>query len=144
MQTRPRFYACPRYLRLMKTGSKLKELAWRYRFSPLLVNGSFLLPWQTQFWWNLLQTFPNLTDDTYKIWSILANWSWRFHKSIENLIRPQGHVTSKWLNRSGLNSILCLSCLPASSTKVLKKMNELASRHHFPIISIIFRRSRAP
>ena len=26
-------------------------------------------------------------------WSRLANWSWRFHnKSIENLIRPQGHV----------------------------------------------------
>ena len=91
------------------------------------------------------------TDDTYQIWSRLANWSWRFHnKSIENLIRPQGRVTLEWQIRSGLNlnssKILCLSWLPASLTKIQSKMNELAWRHHFPIISQweIFRRSRAP
>ena len=75
---------------------------------------------------------------------------WRHHNmSIENLIRPQGHVTPKWLIRSSQNSnlseILWLSWLPASLTKILSKMNELAWRHHFPIISLweIFRRSRA-
>ena len=85
------------------------------------------------------------------IWSRLASWSWRFHnKSIKNLIRPQGDVTPKWLIRSGRNSnsseILCLSWLPASLTKIQSRMNELAWRHHFPIIIIweIFRRSRAP
>ena len=69
--------------------------------------------------------------------------------SIENLIRPQGHVTPKWLIRSSRNSnsseILWLSWLQASLTKIRSKMNELAWRHHFPIISLweIFRRSRA-
>ena len=68
-----------------------------------------------------ISLFPNPTDDTYKIWSRLANWSWRFHnKSIEKLIRPDGRVTPKWLFRSGLNSksseILWLSCLPANIT----------------------------
>ena len=69
--------------------------------------------------------------------------------SIENLIRQQGHVTPKWLIRSSRNSnsseILWLSWLPASLTKIWSKMNELAWRHHFPIISLweIFRRSRA-
>ena len=68
---------------------------------------------------------------------------------IENLIRPQGHVTPKWLIRSSQNSnsseILWLSWLPASLTNIRSKMNELAWRHHFPIISLwkIFKRSRA-
>ena len=35
----------------------------------------------------------------------MVNWTWRFHDmSIENLIRPQGQVTPKWLIRSGRNS----------------------------------------
>ena len=75
---------------------------------------------------------------------------WRHHNmSIENLIRTQGHVTPKWLIRSSWNSnssaILWLSWLPASLTKIRSKMNKLAWRHHFPIISLweIFRRSRA-
>ena len=33
---------------LTKFGFKLKTLAWRHRFPPLQVNGSFLLPWQPQ------------------------------------------------------------------------------------------------
>ena len=70
--------------------------------------------------------------------------------SIENLIRPQGHVTPKWLIWSGRNSnsfeILCPSWLPASLTKIRSKMNELAWRHHFPIISLweIFQTLKAP
>ena len=69
------------------------------------------------------QPFPHPTGDTYKIWSRLANWYWRFHnKSIENLISTQQHITLKWLIQSGLNSnsteILCLTWLPASLTKI--------------------------
>ena len=82
------------------------------------------------------------------VWKV--NWTWRFHNmSIENLIRPQGHVTLKWLIRSSQNSnsseILWLSWLPASLTKIRSKMKELAWRHHFSNISLweIFRRSRA-
>ena len=63
----------------------------------------------------------------------------RFHNmSIENLIRPQGHVTLQWLIRSSRNwnssEILWLSWLPARLMKIWSKMNKLAWRHHFPII----------
>ena len=75
---------------------------------------------------------------------------WRHHNmSTENLIRTQGHVTRKWLFRFSwnlnLSEILWLSWLPAGWTKIRSKINELAWRHHFPIISLreIFSRSRA-
>ena len=55
---------------------------------PSAVRCLFLLPWQPV----LVKSAPkpkSSPDDTNKIWSRLANWSWRFHnKSIENLIRP--------------------------------------------------------
>ena len=85
-----------------------------------------------------------------RTWSKTTEKRWRHHNmSIENLIRPQGHVTPKWLIRSSRNSnsseILWLSWLQASLTKIRTKMSELAWRHHFPIISLweIFRHSRA-
>ena len=128
---------------LTKIGSKQKALAWRCRFPYYRsMNGSFLLPWQPQYWWNLLQNrkaaFP--PSHWWYIWSRLTNWSktWRFHnKYIENIIRPQGRITPNWLIRSGQNSnyteILCLSWVPASLTKIRLKMNMLAWRNHFPI-----------
>ena len=68
---------------------------------------------------------------------------------LKNSVRLQGHVTPKWLIRSGRNSnsseILCLSWLPASLTKIRSKMNELACGHYFPIIYVYgksFRLSR--
>ena len=67
--------------------------------------------------------------------------------STENLNRPQEHITPKIPSSrtSNLSEILWLSWLPASLTKIGLTMNELAWRHHFPIISLweIFRRSRA-
>ena len=43
------------------------------------------------------------------------------------------------------SQLLCLSWLPATLMMIRSKMNELAWRHHFPIISLwkFFRRSRA-
>ena len=95
---------------LTKIRLKMKALAWRHRFNRYKSMGAFCF-WQPQFWWNM-QHFPHPTDDTYKIWSRLANWSWRFYnKSTENLIRPQGRVTPKWQIRSDQNSnssvVLC-------------------------------------
>ena len=61
----------------------------------------------------------------------------------------QGQVTPKWVVWSGPKSksseLLCLSWLPATLMMIWSKMNELAWRQHFPIISLwgIFRRSRA-
>ena len=52
----------------------------------------------------------------------------------------QGQVTPKWLVWSGPKSnsseLLYLSCLPATLMMSRSKMNELAWRQHFPIISL--------
>ena len=62
----------------------------------------------------------------------------------------QGQVTPNWVvwfgPKSSSTELLCLSWLPATKLIMIRsKMNELAWRHHFPIISVwaIFRRSRA-
>ena len=102
----------------MKIGSKLKALPWRHRFPHYKSMRTFCChrnhSFDGIFSKTKKQPFSHPTDDSYKIWSRLVIWSLRFHnKSIENLIRPQGRVTPKWLIRSGLNSnaseILCLS-----------------------------------
>ena len=144
---------------LTKIRSKMNELAWRHYFpiislweifrcsrqlTPLSVvqsgrksNSSKIL------------CMSSLPASIKRIGSKTTEKRWRHHNmSIENLIRPQGHVTPKWLIRSSWNwnssEILWLSCLPASLTKIRTKINELAWRHHFPIISLweICRRSR--
>ena len=52
----------------------------------------------------------------------------------------QGQVTPKWVvwfgPKSNLTEFLCLSWLPATLTMIWSKMNKLAWRHHFPIISL--------
>ena len=52
----------------------------------------------------------------------------------------QGQVTPKWVVWSGPKSnsseLLCLSWLPATLMMIRSKMNELAWRQHFPIISL--------
>ena len=61
----------------------------------------------------------------------------------------QGQVTPKWVvwfsTKSNSTKLLCLSWLPATLMMIRSKMNELAWRHHFPIIGLweIFRLSRA-
>ena len=57
----------------------------------------------------------------------------------ENLV-TQGQVTPKWVvwfgPKSGLTKLLCLPWLPATLMMIRTKMNKLACRHHFPIISL--------
>ena len=52
----------------------------------------------------------------------------------------QGQVTPKWVGwfgpKSNSTELLCLSWLPATLMMIRSKMNELAWRHHFPIISL--------
>ena len=61
----------------------------------------------------------------------------------------QGQVTPKWVvwfgPKSNSTELLCLSWLSATLMMIRLKMNELARRHHFPIIGLweIFRRSMA-
>ena len=65
------------------------------------------------------------------------------------IFHTQWQVTTKWVvwfgPKSNSTELLCLSWLPATLMMIRSKMNELAWRHHFPIIGYgnSFRRSRA-
>ena len=56
------------------------------------------------------------------------------------LFITQGQVTPKWVvwfgPKSNSTELLCLPWLPATLMMIQSKMNELAWRHHFPIISL--------
>ena len=97
-----------------------------------------------------MQPFPHPNYATHKIWSRLANWFQRYSNSNVWNFRHSKQVTPKWVvwfsPKSNLTKLLCLPCLPATLIIIRTKMNELACRHHFPIVSlweIFFRRSRA-
>ena len=52
-------------------------------FSPLSVNGGFLLPWKPEFWSSLPQNlimaaFPPPSDATHKMWSRFTTWLQRY------------------------------------------------------------------
>ena len=145
---------------LTKIRSKMNDLAWRQRFPIISLWEIFrrsrqLTPYsvvQSGRESNSSETLcmSSLPASIKRIGSKTTEKRWRHHNmSIENLIRPQEHVTRKWLIRFSRNSnsseILWLFWLPANLTKIRSKMNELALRHHFPIISLweMFRSSRA-
>ena len=82
IRTHPRFYACPCYLQVKKDRIKNNWEKVETSFSPLSVNGGFLLPWKPEFGsilpQILMQPFPYPIDATHKIWSRLANWLQRY------------------------------------------------------------------
>ena len=111
---------------------------------------------------NLMHQFPHPSNATHKIWSRLANWLQRF-SSVKVWTATDGRrtvdgplvyykltlwafgsgelKTYKWDMetrgpKSNSSELLCLSWLPATLMMIRSKMNELAWRHHFPIISL--------
>ena len=76
---------------------------------------------------NSMQPSPTPSDAIHKIWSRLANWTQRYSSS------------TKWVVWSGPKNsfeLLCLSWIPATLMMIRSKVNELAWRQHFPIISL--------
>ena len=65
-----------------KKKKKKKREKVETSFSPLKVNGGFLLSWKPEFGsnlpQNLMQPFPHPSDATHKIWSRLAYWLQRY------------------------------------------------------------------
>ena len=88
---------------------------------------------------NLMQPFPHPNDAIHKIWSRLANWLQRYSSSkVWNFrhSRASNSKMSSWFGpKSNSTKLLCLSWL-ATLMMIQSKMNKLATRHHFPIISI--------
>ena len=89
---------------------------------------------------NLMQPFPHSNDATYKILSRLAIQVQDIKVQKCEIFVTQGQATPKWEvwfgPKSNSTKILCLSWLPATLMMIRSKMNELAWRHHFPIISL--------
>ena len=106
-----------------------------------------------EFWSNLpqniMQPYPTLSDATHIIWSRLANWLqryssskvWKFRHSRASKSKMSGLIRPKIELDRAFMPVLVTSNFDDGSIK----MNELAWRHHFPIISLweIHRRSRA-
>ena len=84
-----------------------------------------------------MQPFPHPNDATRKIWSRLANWLQRYSSSKVRNFRHSRASNSKISGpKSNSTKLLCLSWSPATLMMIQSKMNKLAWRHHFPIISL--------
>ena len=94
-----------------------------------------------------MQPFPHPNVATHKIWSRLANWLQRYSSSKVWNFRHSGASNSKMSGLIQPKIELDRALMPVLVTSNFdddsKKLNELAWRHHFPIVSLFFRRSRA-
>ena len=129
---------------IKRIGSKATEKRWRHHF-PHYKSMGLSVAMDTRV---LIQSaskhyaaFPHPSDATHKILSRLANWLRDIKVQKCKIFVIQGQVTPKWVVWSSLKSnssvILCLSWLPATVMMMIRsQMNELAWRHHFPIINL--------
>ena len=133
-------------------GSKATEKWWRHCF-PIISQWGLSVAMETSFDPICLKTFHSLSPPPVMLHiKIDQDWPTGFRDSQVRKYKIfviQGQVTPKLIVWSGPKSnssdCLCLSWLPATLMMVRSKMNALAWRHHFPIISLweFFRRSRA-
>ena len=129
---------------IKRIGSKATEKRWRHHFPHYKSMGAFCCHGHQSFDPIWLKTLCSLTPppvmlhikfDQYWLTSLrdIQVWKCKFFVS-------QGQVTPKWVVWSGPKSnsskFLCLFWLPATLMIVWSKMNELAWRQHFPIISL--------
>ena len=89
--------------------------------------------------------FPHPNDAAHKIWSRLANWLQRYSSSKVWNFRHSRASNSKMSGLIRPKIKLDRAFMPVLLMMIRSKMNELAWRHHFPIISLweFFRSSRA-
>ena len=90
-----------------------------------------------------------LISDLNSFWKQVAQRATIAHLSPMCQGQISFQKTYKWAmetrgSKSNSSELLCLSWLPATLMTIWSKMNELACRHHFPIISLweIFRQAR--
>ena len=124
-------------------GSKATEKRWRYHFPYYKSMGAFCCHVHQTFDPICLKTLCSLSSPPVML-HIKFDQDWLTGlRDIQvrkcKIFVIQGQVTPKWVVWSGLKSnsseLLCLSWLPAIMMNRLK-MNELAWRQHFPIISL--------
>ena len=152
--TRPSFYACPVYQQLWWwTRSKATKKRWRHHFPHYKSIGAFLCHDHQSFDPICLKTLCSLSPSPVMLY-IKFDQDWPTSlRDIQvqkcKIFNIQGQVTPKWVvwpgPKSNLSKLLCIFWLPATLMMIRSKMNELAWRQHFPIISLwkLFRHSRA-
>ena len=138
---------------IKRIGSKATEKRWRHHFPHYKPMGAFCC--------HEHQSFDPIRPKTLCSLSAISvvlhikfdqDWPTGF-RDIQvrkcEIFVTHGQVTPKWVAwfspQSNSTKLLRLSWLPATLMMIRSKMNELAWRQHFPIISLweIFRRSRA-
>ena len=129
---------------IKRIGTKTTDKRWRHHFPLYKSMGAFCCHVNQSFDPISLKTLCNLcpTPMTLHI-KFDQDWPTRF-RDIQvqkcEIFVTQGQVTPKRMVYFGpkLNSttLLGLSWLPATLMMIQSKMNELAWRHHFPIISL--------
>ena len=129
---------------IKRIGSKATEKRWRHHFLHYKSMGDFCCHGHQSFDPICLKTLCILTPPPMMLhvkfdqdWLTslrdIQVWMCKFFVS-------QGQVTPKWVVWSGPKSnsskLLCLFWLPATLMMIWSKMNALAWRQHFPIISL--------
>ena len=124
--------------------SKATEKRWRYHFPYCKSMGAFCCHGHQSFHPICLKTLCSLSPPPVML-HIKFDQDWPTGlRDIQvwkcKIFVIQGQVTPKWVAwpspKSNSSKLLCLSWLPATLMMIRSKMNELAWRHHFPIISL--------
>ena len=132
----------------IKDRIKISEKRWRHHF-PHYKSMFFLLPWKPEFWSNLPQNLMQPFPPPHKFDQDWPTGLRDIQVQKCEIFVTEGQVPPKWMvwfgPKSNSTKLLCLSWFTATLMMIRSKMNELAWRQHFPIISLwdFFRRSRA-
>ena len=130
--------------RMKRVGSKPTEIIWRHHFPNYKSMGAFCSHGNQSFDPICPKTLSSLSPTPMMLHiKFHQDWPIGFRdtqvQKFEILV-TQGQVTPKWVvwfgPKSNLTKLLCLFWLPATLMMIRSKMNELAWRHHFPIISL--------
>ena len=124
-------------------GSKSTEKRWRHHFPHYKSMGAFCCHGHQSFDPICLKTLRSLSPPLVMLHIRFdQDWPTGFRDMQVRMCKIfviQGQEFPKWVIWSGPKSnsskLLCLSWLPATLMMIRSKMNELAWRHHFPIIS---------
>ena len=137
-----RFYACPHYVSLMETEFGVTEKRWIHHFfhyksmgeknqRSRAYNSKVNNPIRPKFE-HIRAFMPFLVTCKFDKYLIKGDWE-KLETSFS--FTAEGHLTPKWLVRSGRNSnpskILCLSFLPVRLMKIEFIVTGEKWRHHF-------------
>ena len=124
--------------------SKTTEKRWRHHFPHYKSMGAFCCHWNQSFDPICLKTLCNLSPPPVTL-HIKFDQDWQTGlRAIQvgkcKIFVVQGQVTPKWVvwssPKSNSSELFCLSWLPATLMMIRSKMNKLAWRQHFPIVSL--------